>query len=322
MLNFVRPEQLANAVGFDLPTVSDVLHKKDCYLRHFLIRRPDGKTRKVVSALPPLYHIQRYFLQNVLRPNFQPSIESHGGIVKRSIKTNAAAHSRQRFAYTTDVSDFFPSIHYNRVAAWFERVGCSSAVAGMCACICTADNRLQQGLMTSPFIADQLMKPVDVQIASMCRKQKRPLVYTRYVDDISVSGPFDLQKSRIPHLVRRILKHNGFRAKIEKEQFGTLRDGVAITKVRIRKGGRLDVTREYAAEVDKLLRQHITLSNGGEFTGTFLTEAQLWGKVSFVCWVNPGRAPELLSLLKRIDWDQAFENAHARGLLNLFTPQR
>jgi hypothetical protein len=320
MLSLRTPSDLAEAIGFDLDFVINVLKTADRYLNRFVIQRPNGKPRPVVSASSPLYNLQRWFFIRVLSPNFKPSPQSHGGIPSRSIKTNAAVHVGQQFIYTTDVSDFFPSIRFERVRAWFERSGCSATVSRMCARLCTADGRLQQGLLTSPFIADQLMKPVDLEISRMCEKQRRPLVYSRYVDDLTITGQFNLEQSRIPHLVRRILRLHGFRAKVEKEQFGTLNEGVPVTKVRIRHG-KFDVVKEYASEVVRSIHDHISLVSGGDFTGPYLTQAELWGKVSFICWVNPGREPELFSLLGRIDWERAFEEASRRGLLTLFTPE-
>jgi hypothetical protein len=316
MRSLKTPNDLAGLLGVKVGFLFDVLNNADRHLQQFRIQHPNGtgKSRLVVSARPPLYNLQRAFLLKALLPNFDPSPQSHGGIPGRSIKTNAAVHVEQQFVYTTDVSNFFPSIRHERVRAWFERSGCSVTVSRMCARLCTADGRLQQGLMTSPFIADQLMIPVDNQIERACKNLARPLKYSRYVDDISISGSFDLQRSRIPHLVRRILKFNGFRAKVEKEQFGALRDGTPVTQVRIR-NGRFDVTKEYAAEVMRVIRDHISLAGGGAFTGPFHSQDQLWGKVSFICWVNPKRQAEMFSLFGRMNWEQAFTQACQEGFI-------
>lgn len=318
MEQFKSPDQLAGILGVKVGHLVNVLKNADRHLQIFDIRNPSNptKVRRVVSARPPLYNLQRDFFRFALLPNLKPSKFSHGGIRGRSIKTNALAHTDQHFVFTTDVSDFFPSIHFERVKAWFERIGCSTRVSWMCARLCTAGGCLQQGLVTSPFIADQLMIPVDRQIARACERLESPLVYTRYVDDISISGLFDLKTSRIPQLVRRILKLNGFRAKVEKEQFGTLEGGTAITKVRIR-NGHLDVRKEYAVELVRTLHDHISLGTRGQFTGPYYTQDQLWGKVSFACWVNPKRCDQLFGLLGRINWEQVYPEAHQRGFITL-----
>jgi hypothetical protein len=316
MLSLTTPDQLAGLLSVKVGHLIDVLRNTNRHLRAFDICNSGNpnKVRRVVSARPPLYNLQRAFLRAVLLPNLTSSLSNHGGVRGRSIRTNALAHVDQHFVYTTDISDFFPSIRAERVKAWFERIGCSPRVSWMCARLCTADGRLQQGLITSPFIADQLMIPVDRQIIRACERLDPPLVYTRYVDDISISGRFDLETSRFPQLVRRILKLNGFRAKVEKEQFGTLEEGTAVTKVRVR-NGRLDVQKEYAVELVRTLHDHISLGAGDRFTGPYYTREQLWGKVSFASWVNPGRRPQLLGKLRMIDWEQALAHAQGRGFI-------
>ena len=58
---------------------------------------------------------------------------------------------------------------------------------------------LALGLMTSPILADCLMMRVDQRIGGMCRKNK--LVYTRFVDDITISGSFPIDSGSFPELV-------------------------------------------------------------------------------------------------------------------------
>ena len=54
---------------------------------------------------------------------------------------------------------------------------------------------LALGLITSPILADQMMDCVDDRIGGACRKAG--LVYTRYVDDLTISGPYDLEQKRL-----------------------------------------------------------------------------------------------------------------------------
>jgi RNA-directed DNA polymerase len=230
----------------------------------------------------------------------------------RSIRTNAEAHQGNTFVYTTDISDFFPTISHERVLALFRRFGWGERVSAQAARLCTHDAHLAQGLVTSLILADQIMHVADRQIAKACAQLG--LTYTRYVDDITVSGPFNFKRSGIPALVRRILKYNGFRAKEEKEQFGTLAEGTTVTKVRVLKGG-LDVRSEYLTELERQLHDHRELGLGGHFAGPFFTQDQLWGRVEFVSWICPKRRGYLYGLLKRIKWDVVYSEAFTRGLV-------
>ena len=231
-------------------------------------------------------------LRQVLLPKLPVSEFSHGGVRGRHIKTNVEQHMESTFVFTADISNFYPSISHNRVYRLFaEDFACSPDVARICTKLCTYKHRLALGLITSPILADQVMRPIDARIGGLCRKAG--LVYTRYVDDLTISGPFDLEESGFAALVQRILTEHGFKANPLKNCFGRLADGVPITKIRVNRG-HLDVRREYLDELERQIADASALATGGEFHGPYFTDAQIWGRVQFVCWINPGRRRTLL----------------------------
>lgn len=172
-------------------------------------------------------------------------------------------------------------------------------MARICTKICTLEHHLALGLVTSPILADQVLRRVDVRIGFACRKIG--LVYTRWVDDIVISGRFDLLESGIRSLVSQILRQNGFRTNPAKDSCGRFADGLAVTKVRIRRD-RLDVQKHYYDELERQLQDARSLAEGGPFTGPFFTKAQIAGRVQFVCWINPGRRNALRRQIRSIDW--------------------
>ena len=133
------------------------------------------------------------------------------------------------------------------------------------------------------------------------------------MDDIAISGRFELAKSGFPGLVERVLRENGFVANPRKYQFGKASDGAAITHIRFPRG-RPDVQRAYLEEVVRQIRDAASLGGGQEFAGPYYTEAQIWGRVRFIYWVNPRRRRELLAELSRVDWPKARAEAQRRGL--------
>jgi hypothetical protein len=226
------------------------------------------------------------------------------------VLTNVRPHLGSAFVFTADITSFYPSIRRERVAGLFRDLGCSGDVADLCTRLCTFRHRLEQGLITSPALADQLMRPVDGRIAGVCRELG--LVYTRFVDDLAVSGPFDLEASGVPALVYRILSEHGFRRNPDKDSFGAVAQGAAVTRLRF-SDGHPDVARAYADELDRQLADAARLAEGDNFDGPYFTEAQIRGRVQFVGWVNPGRLRRLRSLLSRIDWNRVREEARGRG---------
>jgi hypothetical protein len=139
------------------------------------------------------------------------------------------------------------------------------------------------------------------------------LVYTRFVDEITIRGPFVLSDSGIKATVKGIVERHGFGLADKKTKFGPI-DEVCITGVRLKRH-HIDPTGEFIAEFERLVRDHICLADGEAFTGPLLTESMLFGKAHFACSLNPGRRRSLLSMLKRIRWDAVMANAVERKLV-------
>ena len=141
------------------------------------------------------------------------------------------------------------------------------------------------------MLADQLLQNVDERLGAAC--EAAGLSYTRFVDDITISGPFDLEPSGFATLVERVLGEHGFCVNPQKHEYGSLSEGFDVTGIRIRKG-RLDAKQEYVAELERQLDDAASLAAGREFIGPFFTRSQILGRVQFVVWVNPGRNQQRL----------------------------
>jgi hypothetical protein len=191
---------------------------------------------------------------------------------------------------------------------------CSPAVAHLLTKLCTYEYHLALGLVTSPILADQILRRVDNGIAGACAAAG--MIGTRWVDDVAISAKFDLEESGIPDLIARIFSRHGFKINESKDEFGRISEGFAITKVRLLKG-HPDVTATYLREVERQLSDHASLSRGGKFQGPLQSQRQLRGKIMHVCWINPARKKRLLSLLDRIDWFNLHLHSHSRRLVVL-----
>jgi len=140
------------------------------------------------------------------------------------------------------------------------------------------------------------------------------LTPTRFVDDIAVSGHFGLEHSFVPSLVRRILRSSGFSIKTSKEAAGRIDEGMNITKIRLR-NGHTDASEEFIRELERMLDDHLALSNGRPFHGPLLTSSSLEGKVLHACRINPGRRRHLWRRFRTIRWDELWWNARLIGLV-------
>ncbi|QOV89473.1 reverse transcriptase family protein [Humisphaera borealis] len=318
MLNLKTPKNLAYRLGVSLSVLRDVADRPDDWIETLLLNDPTrpNKQREVLNVKGKLKQIQTRLLRVVLLPVLNVSPYSHGGISGRNIKTNASCHLNANYLFSADISNFYPSIGHRRVYQLFsKRLNCSPDVSRLCTKLTTYDYKLALGLPTSPILADQLFHPIDARIAGACRSMG--LSYSRFVDDIAISGSFDLspESCGVSALLERIVTGNGFELQLEKSRFGRLsEDEMTITQLRVR-NGRLDVREQYVLELERQLADAGELSNDRHFDGPFYTESQVRGRVQFVGWINRDRKRQLLQRFREVNWTQAMAVGRSRGLV-------
>lgn len=316
MLRIRRFDHLVRQLGVTRDRISEIADSHDECCREFLLIDPSRPTkeRQVLHVTGSLRMLQNRLYSKILLRRLIPSPHSYGGTRGRHIKHNAMAHAKSSFAFTADISDFYPTISHKRVYNLFHnRFDCSPDVARMCTKICTFKYHLALGLVTSPLLADQVLSVIDKRIAEACNTAG--IVYTRFVDDITLSADFDLRSSGFANLIPRILAEHGFNTN-EKTEFGRLADGLPITKLRVKRG-KLDVRAQYVEELERQLSDAARLAAGHKLEGPYYTEGQIRGRIEFVCWINPGRRRQLMARFKKIPWARVRQEAERRGLIVL-----
>jgi len=318
MLYISSEKNLSNLLRVTRDELWDMLEHADDYYDELKLHDPakPDKPRDIVCVTGKLRRLQIRFYRDVLLARLPISPYSHGGIRGRSARTNAAVHLHSHFIFKTDISSFFPSIRQWQIYRLFvDRFGCTPPVAALCTRLCTYDNCLQLGLITSPILADQFVRPIDKRIGILCERCR--LKYSRYVDDITISGKYDIKRSGIPRVIAKILLQNGLRANPEKNEFGRVRDGIAVTGIRRNRRGKIDVEQEYADEIARVLDDVKSLSDGKPFDKSrpYFTRDQIRGRIQFVKTVNIGRGQRLLNRFHEIKWELVAAAAHEQALI-------
>ena len=323
MLNVQSVKQLADILQVTSKTLEDVLRNTAPFYENLVVVDParPGKLREVVSVKGQLRTLQTNLLCNLLKPNLKPSPFSHGGVVGRNILTNAEPHRNSVYYLATDITDFYPTIGRRKILSLFSKeFRCSREVSYACTKLCTRDGRLAQGLIASPILADRLMAGPDRRIGIMCdklSKASRSVVpYTRYVDDLTISAKFPIDSGSTPRIVSEILKEYGFKINHSKHMCGRFSDGGRVTKLRVNRG-RLDISPEYFSEVEHQLLDAKLLASGSatEEGRPYYTPEQIFGRIQFIGWVNPGRLGALLRAYESIDWPKVEATARDRNLV-------
>jgi RNA-directed DNA polymerase len=321
-LEIYRPKQLANLLGFEESALrvlaSEVQNtaKRSKYINEFTIVDPreDRKRRDVISIRGDFKTVQRRIYERILSKVIKPGPSSHGGIRGKSIKSNAESHLGNVYAYQTDIANFFPSIHRDRVRSVLQNCVGSRDVAELLAQLVTLDDHLALGLVTSPILAEAVIQSVDTRISGACLE--RGLTYSRFVDDICISGSFSIEKSGIPSMVRRILQENGFQIRAEKDRFVSLSsDLFSLTGIEIRKN-RLRVPQRYIDDLIRDLESAKAIAMGREHpVNWYYTREQMVGRIQFVRWINKGQSSLLLKKFNKINWRLHSKEALLRGLI-------
>lgn len=258
-----------------------------------------GKDRTLVEATKPLKVLQRRILDNLL---FKlPRSESSFGQAKgRTIKDNAKIHAHSSYIIKLDIKDFYPSIHSTKVYKFFaKKQECIADVAHILTALTTYNYSLPLGVSTSPMLADLIVKPIDIRINGMANKLG--LKYTRYVDDLTLSSNFPLE--RMTKLVIKVLKESGFRTKKEKLIYyrPKLGDERIITGVRV-EYGHISVPLNYVSALETELKNAIYQSKKKEVIGEFHNREHYRGKITYVNWLDPKLGGKLLRLYRKVKW--------------------
>lgn len=231
------PADVAAAIQITIPRLRWLAFHREVASRthyvHFEVAKKSGGVRMLSAPHESLELAQRWILENVLN-KLPVESSAHGFAAGRSIVTNAKSHVGQQVVINMDLEGFFPNVTFPRVRRMFERLGYSPAVATIFALLCTECPRravtygdkkylvatgrrgLPQGACTSPAISNQVTRRLDRRLQGLARRLQ--LNYTRYADDISISGGPELlgKVAYVMACVRHIAQDDGFKVNPQK----------------------------------------------------------------------------------------------------------
>ena len=182
---FCDLEELREKIGTNKKFFYRVLYSDDKLYKEITIPKRNGGSRVLNVPNTALKGMQRWILDNILY-KVQSDPSATGFIPRKSIVLNASTHLRKKYILKMDIRDFFPSIDFHKVRSLFFELGYNKDVATALANICVFRGQLPQGSPTSPYLANLVCRELDKRIYNLCRKYK--LSYTRYADDITISG--------------------------------------------------------------------------------------------------------------------------------------
>ncbi|MCK4795972.1 MAG: retron St85 family RNA-directed DNA polymerase [Spirochaetes bacterium] len=266
----------------------------------FRIPKKRGGFRTIDAPSKKMKKIQRWILDNILY-NIDPGEYAHGFLPKKSITTNSSLHVGQDLVLGIDIKDFFPSITLNRVKGLIRSFGYNDEISNSLAEICTFNWRLPQGAPTSPMISNLIAKQLDDKLSRFCEKRK--LNYSRYADDITISGGKNLPKFK--EMIFDIIKRHEFSINFNKVRLHDRGSSQRVTGLIV--NDKISIGRKRRKWLRAIV--HNILKNGPVFenrTNNPFFKEWLFGHLGHAKMVEPDFATPLIKSIKDVDWSEYY----------------
>ncbi|QJB43707.1 reverse transcriptase domain-containing protein [Dolichospermum flos-aquae] len=275
----LSPELVAEKLGVNYHSLIELLEQVDEIYREFKIPKKSGDVRTIRTPISsserykiyegegyfPLLDIQKKLSKEILQPVYQPKPCVHGFTAKKSIVTNAKAHTKKKYVLNLDIQDFFASINFERVRAMFmaQPYNANDKVANLLAKICCYKDQLPQGAPTSPIVSNMVCAKMDRQLLELAKKHKA--TYTRYADDVTFSTNLEefpealgyvindgsVRKFVVGEELREIINSNNFEVNERKVRLQTQNYRQEVTGLTV--NHRPNVNRKFVRQIRALL---------------------------------------------------------------------
>ncbi|MBN3069911.1 RNA-directed DNA polymerase [Pectobacterium brasiliense] len=190
------------------------IHDNERYYNSSYIKKKSKDLRTISNPNRELKAIQRWILRNVLS-SLSPSPYANGFIPKKSIIDNARPHRGNQYILSIDLKNFFTTVKASYVFTVFKSVGYASKMAYYLTSICTLNGVLPQGAPTSPMLSNLVCLRMDERIGKYC--ENKALTYSRYADDITISGNKLAVIKKAWIIIRKIISEENFTVNKKKE---------------------------------------------------------------------------------------------------------
>jgi retron-type reverse transcriptase len=264
----------------------------------FAVPKRAGGTRTIHAPKRRLKAIQRK-LNHLLVRRLPVSSVAHGFCNGRSVATNARPHTGKRIVLKMDLQDCFPSIHFGRVRGLLIALGYGYPVATCLAVLMTEAERQRveadgtiyhvpvgprycvQGAPTSPGLCNAVLMRLDRRVAGLASKYGYH--YTRYADDLTLSGNDASRVQTLISVVKRIVRDEGFGLNARKTR--VLRRGQRQQVTGVVVNQQLGLSRQER----RCLRARIHQWNREDQT----ERKRIEGKLAYLKMLNPAQAAPL-----------------------------
>ena len=226
------------------------------------------KKRKIFRTSEKLKKYLRFIDRVILRYLAKDEKVVHSFIKNKSTLTAVQAHALSRFFFITDVDDFFPNIKTEDVRRVLIRDKSLIPIEDIkkyidrIVLMTTVDDSIPVGFPTSPQLSNAFLFEFDANLKEYCINKK--LIYTRYADDIIISGDTFNELSNLREVVQELLnKYASPKLKLnsKKTYITQLGNKVKILGLIIKPNGEVTIDAKYKKNIESLLHFYINDKN-------------------------------------------------------------
>ena len=169
------------------------------------VLNPSIKRLKVIQK-----RLQKNVLQKLTIPDY-----AFGAIKGKDNISNAKRHQGKKYIFTTDLTNFFPSVNHKQVFEMFVSFDFSPTVARLLTKLTTYKGKLPQGAPTSPIVANLVFVKTGKRLQEIAIENS--LTFTSFVDDLTFSSPTDF-KDKIQDILDAVVE-DGFKISHKKTNY-------------------------------------------------------------------------------------------------------
>ncbi|MBQ8617346.1 MAG: RNA-directed DNA polymerase [Clostridia bacterium] len=265
------------------------------------ISKKDGGVRVLSIPCETLKYIQRWILDNILKRMYISEC-CKGFVDDCSILDNASCHLGAEVILNMDIKDFFPSISLLQVYRVFRYYGYTQELSYVMAKLCTYRDQLPQGSPASPYLSNIIALKIDKRLMALAESYGAH--YTRYADDITISG-FGCLEKMIP-IISSVISEEGFVVNSKKTRVARKGQRQEVTGLIIN-SGKACVPKEYKRKIFQEIYycQKFGVTNHQEHIGDDhrYYKEHLYGKAYYVHMIEPHIGKKMLSELDKVNWE-------------------
>lgn len=269
--------------------------------RNRILSIPNDKLKKYQTTL-----LCELFYQKKIRKRLSAACTAFKPNTR--IIKNVSPHQKKKYILNFDIENFFDSIDSLKINTLLKVIFTQEEL-GLINRFCLFENKLPQGAPTSPMISNLILSKFDKQIIKIIqeinskKKFSDKIMYTRYADDITISGDKDIF-SFIKIVPKKLYKF-GFKINKEKTRIYKSHERQIVTGLIVNQ--KINVPKEYYKKVRQELYyigkygfENHSKKIGLENVNFEDYMNSLMGKVNYISQYSKERKIKLKNLLTKI----------------------